>query len=397
MNALLERDGILPSLAYVPIRACGPRCRTPSRRPRREKVAPPPTAGGGAVAVAATRCRRRRRELRARRRRRGPACGGHDGSATADGGGGGGGSGGDGGGGGPRQPRVGSGRGRVMGRGERLRPHTAWMGEADGEDAGFDEGAGLRAAAATAVRPPRPDRQAASRPARNARARNSTTPDLLRALDGMQHAAATSPTGSPRSLLDIKQTLLAQSRQVHGKGAAFSREDNDAFELLGMLYSQIEREVRRDTPAVGLLGRLQVPLLRVALQDRAFFVRQQHPARQLLNAVAESGANWLGDEDVDPQLVHSLRSAVEHVVQNFQRRPGRVRNRQPRTAGQPAATRAQGRSHRAPPRRSRARQGKTRTRQAPLRRSDRRRRCATSACRSSCARCSTRRGPTCSP
>src|SRR5688572_813188 len=132
---------------------------------------------------------------------------------------------------------------------------------------------------------------------------------------------ATSPTGNPRSLLDIKQTLLAQSRQMHGKGATFSREDNDAFELLNMLYGQIEREVRRDTPAVGLLGRLQVPLLRVALQDRALFVRQQHPARQLLNAVAESGANWLGDEDVDPQLVHSLRSAVEHVVQNFREDP----------------------------------------------------------------------------
>jgi hypothetical protein len=79
--------------------------------------------------------------------------------------------------------------------------------------------------------------------------------------------------------------------------------------------------VRRDTPAVGLLGRLQVPLLRVALQDRAFFVRQQHPARQLLNAVAESGATWLGEEDVDPQLVHSLRNAVEHVVQNFREDP----------------------------------------------------------------------------
>ena len=44
------------------------------------------------------------------------------------------------------------------------------------------------------------------------------------------------------------------------------------------------------------------PLLRVALQDRAFFVRPQHPARQLLNAVAESGATWLSDDEVDPQL-----------------------------------------------------------------------------------------------
>jgi hypothetical protein len=270
-------------------------------QPRREKVAPPPQAGGGG--------------------------GGGDGGSFALGGGddvphaagtspaesepdtG-----------GSAQPRVGSGRGRVMGRGEQLRPHTSWMGEADGEDAGYDEGQAY--ALLEQLLSGRRDLIGKLRPGRPERTRQElTTPDLLRALDTLVATPATSPTGSPRSLLDIKQTLLAQSRQVHGKGAAFSREDNDAFELLGMLYSQIEREVRRDTPAVGLLGRLQVPLLRVALQDRAFFVRQQHPARQLLNAVAESGATWLGDEEVDPQLVHSLRSAVEHVVQNFREDP----------------------------------------------------------------------------
>jgi hypothetical protein len=89
-----------------------------------------------------------------------------------------------------------------------------------------------------------------------------------------------------------------------------------------MLYGQIEREVRQDAPARGLLGRLQVPLLQVALQDRAFFVRSQHPARQLLNAVAESGATWLTDEDVDPQLANQLKQAVDHVAEHYQDDPG---------------------------------------------------------------------------
>ena len=229
-----------------------------------------------------------------------------------------------------------------MGPREQLRPHTAWMGEADGEEASYDEGQAY--ALLEQLLSGRRDLIGKLRPGRPERARQElTTPDLLRALDSLVAAPTTSPTGSPRSLLDIKQTLLAQSRQVHGKGAAFSREDNDAFELLGMLYSQIEREVRRDTPAVGLLGRLQVPLLRVALQDRAFFVRQQHPARQLLNAVAESGATWLGDEEVDPQLVHSLRGAVEHVVQNFSEDPAAfdTANRELQTSLQHLARKAE--------------------------------------------------------
>jgi hypothetical protein len=215
------------------------------------------------------------------------------------------------------------------------------MGEVDGEDTGFDEAAAF--SLLQQLLSGRRDLIGKLRPGQQEKQRQElTTHDLLGALDGMP-TSTTSPTGNQRSLLDIKQTLLAQSRQVHGKGAQFSREDNDAFELLGMLYSQIEREVRRDTPAVGLLGRLQVPLLRVALQDRAFFVRQQHPARQLLNAVAESGANWLGDEDVDPQLVHSLRNAVEHVVQNFKEDPAafETANRELQTSLQHLARKAE--------------------------------------------------------
>ncbi|HEY9540223.1 MAG TPA: DUF1631 family protein, partial [Luteimonas sp.] len=63
--------------------------------------------------------------------------------------------------------------------------------------------------------------------------------------------------------------------------------------------------------------RLQLPLLRVALQDRAFFVRGHHPARRLLNTVAESAAKWLDKDDYDPQMLLPLQQAVTHVVENY--------------------------------------------------------------------------------
>jgi len=310
----------------VPIRA-RPTLQNPkpadAERPRRDPARPQAGQGGGGGGFALGGD-----EGHGGGRQGGDAGGGHGGGGH----GGGSGGGGHAGGGDHADHDTGQGEGRRQDSPPRssgprrpgitrdgMRPHTAWLGEADGEEAEFDEAAAF--SLLQQLLSGRRDLIGKLRPGQQEKAkRELTTGDLLGALDGMQHVAS-SPTGSPRSLLDIKQTLLAQSRQVHGKAAQFSREDNDAFELLGMLYNQIEREVRRDTPAVGLLGRLQVPLLRVALQDRAFFVRQQHPARQLLNAVAESGANWLGDEDVDPQLVHSLRNAVEHVVQNFKEDP----------------------------------------------------------------------------
>lgn len=195
------------------------------------------------------------------------------------------------------------------------RTHTAWMGEEDGSVPGFDEAAAfdllqqLLSGRRELLSKLRADTAA---PARQA----LSGPEIDHALAALQ-VGATSPTGTPRSLVDIKQTLLAQMRQQSRKAASLTREDNDTFELLGMLYAQIEREVQAETPAAALLRRLQLPLLRVALQDRSFFVRQQHPARQLLNAVAESGARWLDPDDIDPQLLAPLQQAVNHVVEHF--------------------------------------------------------------------------------
>jgi len=128
---------------------------------------------------------------------------------------------------------------------------------------------------------------------------------------------AIAPGGARRSMADLHNALLAQVRADHGAQAALTVKDSDTFDLLDMLYGQIQREVRPDAVSADLLTRLQVPVARAALSDPAFFVRDQHPARELLNAVAEAGANWLGEEVVDPQLVQKLGLAVDQVVNDY--------------------------------------------------------------------------------
>nr|MBA2239061.1 DUF1631 family protein [Lysobacter sp.] len=120
---------------------------------------------------------------------------------------------------------------------------------------------------------------------------------------------------------ETRQALLAQSRQARGQATDLSREDSDAFELVGLLYGAIDRELRDDAPTRALLERLQLPLLRLALQDRGFFLRSQHPARQLLNAVAEPGARWASPDETDPQLQQQLAQVVDHIVEHYQDDP----------------------------------------------------------------------------
>ncbi len=256
MNALLARENVLPGLSYVPLRS-RPTEQSPSRQEASDDIP-----------------------------------GGADETAPAD-----------------RAPAL-----RRMPPSER--PHTRWQGEA-GNDGGSREDENIALSMLQDLLASR--REVVGKLRNDTDARDHVplqTPDVFEAL-AEQQIAPPAPSQRPRTIGDLKKALLAQGRQKHGKATRLSGQDEDTFELLGILYTEIGRELREGTISSNLLERLQVPLLRLALMDRAFFVRSQHPARQLLNSVAEAGAKWLDESDSDPKLERQLRDAVEHVVQNY--------------------------------------------------------------------------------
>ncbi len=123
----------------------------------------------------------------------------------------------------------------------------------------------------------------------------------------------------PQSINHVKQDLLAQLRQLTGNepAPALASEDTDTIDLVGMLFDEIMKDVRPTSPAANLLGKLQVPLLRVALRDKDFFSQPQHPARRMLDAVAETGAYWAGEDAADRELLGNIERLVERIGQEF--------------------------------------------------------------------------------
>ena len=147
------------------------------------------------------------------------------------------------------------------------------------------------------------------------------TDALLAGLGALQEAAAaTTASGAKpprRSLAEMQQALLRHVRAQHGADATLGPQDAGTLDLLGLLYAEMERELRRDAPAAELLARLQLPVARAALKDRGFFVRARHPARELLSLVADAGAAWNDESENEPQLLQKLRQAVETVVREY--------------------------------------------------------------------------------
>jgi len=124
----------------------------------------------------------------------------------------------------------------------------------------------------------------------------------------------------PRSVTHLRQDLMNYLRRFSPEGSTpqLSGEDSDAMDLLGLLFEQLSRDQRPDSSMHNLLTRLQVPILRIALRDKQFFARPEHPARQLLNSVVEASHYWLDEESNDRNLAERMQAVVDRVSAEFE-------------------------------------------------------------------------------
>ena len=142
--------------------------------------------------------------------------------------------------------------------------------------------------------------------------RLQSRPVALRPVDG-----ATAQSAASR----LKQNLLDQLRPFapSGQKPQLASEDSDTIDLVGMLFDYIEKSAPAGGSTHAMLDKLQVPLLRVALRDKSFFTHRSHPARLLLNAIAETGIHWIDESEgaSDPQLLKKMHLVIERLNSEF--------------------------------------------------------------------------------
>jgi hypothetical protein len=143
--------------------------------------------------------------------------------------------------------------------------------------------------------------------------------DLQSVLGALQRAPASGARSVQYDSEHFKNTLQVKLRRAspEGRPLSLADEDLDTVDLIGMLFDYVTRNVHESSGARALLTRLHVPVLRVALGDKTFFTRRDHPARELLNTIAETGAHWLDDAESDSSLVDKMQMVVGHVSSDF--------------------------------------------------------------------------------
>ena len=137
--------------------------------------------------------------------------------------------------------------------------------------------------------------------------------DLMRLLSHMQQRAP-AQVSDDFDLREQLESLLVRASAKAGKTRVVGEVDEDVINLVSMLFEFILDDRTLPDSLKALIGRLQIPMLKVAVIDKTFFSRGSHPARRLLNEIASAALGW-GEQD-DAQR-DSLYQKIEQVVQRL--------------------------------------------------------------------------------
>ena len=93
--------------------------------------------------------------------------------------------------------------------------------------------------------------------------------------------------------------------------------DEDAVDLVALLFDVLLDGPQYDSNIRGKIGRMLVPYVKVAVKDRRMFLYKEHPARRLLNTVAEACEGNRGDAPQERELLGHVDSTIDRLVAEF--------------------------------------------------------------------------------
>ncbi|WP_417660577.1 DUF1631 domain-containing protein [Pseudomonas sp.] len=145
--------------------------------------------------------------------------------------------------------------------------------------------------------------------------------ELIDALNRMQRQSAddfAQRLHQPQQVDGLKadlQSQLEEHSELPGQQKV-SDQEADIIDLVGMLFDFILDDDNLPDNCKTALSHLHTPYLKVALLDKALFTKHHHPARKLLNSMAQAGVLY-GTEGDERGLMAKMHWVVERVIHGF--------------------------------------------------------------------------------
>lgn len=161
-----------------------------------------------------------------------------------------------------------------------------------------------------------------------------STAQLLQSLAQLQQNTAGQAVKSftTQTVDSIKSALIEQLQAAHDNTEQhkIAEQQANTIDLVGMLFNFIIEDASLSETSKTILSNLHSLYLQVALQDPSLFTQHKHPARKLLNGMAQAGALYQSateesalQQKMQATVSEALRSykndsiIFEHLIQDF--------------------------------------------------------------------------------
>src|SRR3954468_5110515 len=122
-------------------------------------------------------------------------------------------------------------------------------------------------------------------------------------------APAAAGSGTVNVLNELKSTSFA---------AGLVQMDATTLDIVAMLFDQLFDDPKIPVGLKSLIGRLQIPMLKVAIADKSFFTNKAHPARALLDTFGDLAARLPTEFGTQHPTFVRIEALVQQIVDTFQ-------------------------------------------------------------------------------
>lgn len=123
------------------------------------------------------------------------------------------------------------------------------------------------------------------------------------------------PSASLTNIPDLARALnVLHEVSARGLAQGASQIDSMTIDIVALLFDYVFNDRQIPDPVKALVARLQIPVLKAALLDKRFFSQKAHPARRLLDSLAELAVGLEGElsgEDKTYQFIERLVTRVQ--------------------------------------------------------------------------------------
>ena len=131
--------------------------------------------------------------------------------------------------------------------------------------------------------------------------------------------------GSAHTGADLKNVLLQQMKNVPGYDGETTLQqlDENIIDFVCMLFEFILDDDSLPYAVKTQIGKLQIPILKVAVTDNDIIKEDSHPARKLLNELAKAGMG-LDESSIsnDNEIYNTIKNTVRRVQEEFKNNIG---------------------------------------------------------------------------